>query len=67
MIQTKDIIKDTFWEILEEKPYNKITVKDIVNRCLLSFCPFLSGGNFQNKQSMVQYLRSYHQGMSSGL
>ena len=30
------------------------------------FCPFLSGSNFQNKQSMVQYLRSYHQGMSSG-
>ena len=24
MIQTKEIIKDTFWEILEEKPYNKI-------------------------------------------
>ena len=23
MIQTKKIIKDTFWEILEEKPYNK--------------------------------------------
>ena len=67
MIQTKDIIKDTFWEIMEEKPYNKITVKDIVNRCLLSFCPFLSGSNFQNKQSMVQDLRSYHQGMSSGL
>ena len=33
MIQTKEIIKDTFWEILEEKPYNKITVQDIVNRC----------------------------------
>lgn len=33
MIQTKEIIKDTFWELLEEKPYNKITVKDIVNRC----------------------------------
>ena len=32
MIQTKKIIKDTFWEILEEKPYNKITVQDIVNR-----------------------------------
>ena len=30
------------------------------------FCPFLSGSNFPNKQSMVQYLRSYHQGMSSG-
>ena len=33
MIQTKEIIKDTFWELLEEKPYNKITVQDIVNRC----------------------------------
>ncbi len=33
MIQTKKIIKDTFWEILEEKPYNKITVQDIVDRC----------------------------------
>ena len=33
MIQTKEIIKDAFWEILEEKPYNKITVQDIVNRC----------------------------------
>ncbi len=33
MLQTKKIIKDTFWEILEEKPYNKITVQDIVNRC----------------------------------
>ena len=33
MIQTKEIIKDTFWEILEEKTYNKITVQDIVNRC----------------------------------
>ena len=33
VIQTKKMIKDTFWEILEEKPYNKITVQDIVNRC----------------------------------
>ena len=33
MIQTKEIIKDTFWALLEEKPYNKITVQDIVNRC----------------------------------
>ena len=33
MIQTKEIIKETFWELLEEKPYNKITVQDIVNRC----------------------------------
>ena len=33
MIQTKKIIKETFWELLEEKPYNKITVQDIVKRC----------------------------------
>lgn len=33
VVHTKKIIKDTFWEILEEKPYNKITVQDIVNRC----------------------------------
>lgn len=33
MVHIKKIIKVTFWEILEEKPYNKITVQDIVNRC----------------------------------
>lgn len=33
MVHTKKIMKDTFWEILEEKPYNKITVQDIVDRC----------------------------------
>lgn len=33
MVHTKKIIKDAFWELLEEKPYNKITVQDIVNRC----------------------------------
>lgn len=30
---TKDLIVDTFWQLLEEKPYNKITVQDIVNQC----------------------------------
>lgn len=33
MIRTKEIIRDAFWELLEEKSYNKITVQDIVNRC----------------------------------
>ena len=33
MVHTKTILKDAFWEILEEKPYNKITVQDIVDRC----------------------------------
>lgn len=36
MIQTKKIIKNAFWELLEEKPYNKITVRDIVNRCCVN-------------------------------
>ena len=27
MIRTKEIIRDAFWELLEEKPYNKITVR----------------------------------------
>ena len=36
MVQTKKIIKDAFWEFLEEKPYNKITVRDIVNRCCVN-------------------------------
>ena len=33
MKQTKELITDTFWQLLEEKPYNKITVQDIVDRC----------------------------------
>ncbi|MDO4321273.1 MAG: TetR/AcrR family transcriptional regulator C-terminal domain-containing protein [Lachnospiraceae bacterium] len=33
MIRTKSIITDAFWQLLEEKPYNKITVKDIVDCC----------------------------------
>lgn len=33
MNYTKTAIKDAFWQLLEEKPYHKITVKDIVERC----------------------------------
>lgn len=33
MNRTKNAIIDAFWLLLEEKPYNKITVKDIVERC----------------------------------
>lgn len=33
MKQTKNLIIDTFWNILEEKPYNKITVQNIVDAC----------------------------------
>lgn len=30
---TKKAITDVFWQLLEEKPYNKITVQNIVDRC----------------------------------
>ena len=33
MKHTKELLTDTFWELLEEKPYSKITVNDIVRRC----------------------------------
>lgn len=32
MIVEQDI-KEAFWQLLEEKPYNKISVNDIVHRC----------------------------------
>lgn len=33
MNRTEMAIIDCFWELLEEKPYNKITVKNIIERC----------------------------------
>lgn len=36
MNHTKNAIIDAFWHLLEEKPYNKITVKDIVDQCQIN-------------------------------
>lgn len=33
MTQTEQFLTDAFWALLEEKPYKKITVRDIVDRC----------------------------------
>ena len=33
MNRTELAIITAFWQLLEEKPYNKITVKNIVERC----------------------------------
>lgn len=33
MNRTKNAIIEAFWQLLEKKPYNKITVKDIVDSC----------------------------------
>ena len=36
MKKTKETIIDAFWQLLEEKPFNKITVQNIVERCHLN-------------------------------
>lgn len=36
MNRTKSAITNAFWQLLEEKPYSKITVKDIVDRCQIN-------------------------------
>lgn len=36
MYKTEKVIRDTFVELLNEKPYNKITVRDIVERSHIS-------------------------------
>lgn len=36
MNRTKTAIIDAFWQLLEEKSYSKITVKDIVDRCQIN-------------------------------
>ena len=36
MNHTKSIIIDAFWQLLEQKPFSKITVKDIVDICQLN-------------------------------
>lgn len=33
MNRTKQVLSETFWQLLEEMPYSKITVKGIVDRC----------------------------------
>lgn len=33
MNHTKSAIIDAFWQLLEERPYTKITVRDIVELC----------------------------------
>ena len=36
MNRTKAAIIEAFWQLLEEKPFSKITVKDIVDRCQIN-------------------------------
>lgn len=41
MKKTKETIIDAFWQLLEEKTFNKITVQNIVERCALNRNTFL--------------------------
>ena len=52
MNRTKLAIVDTFWQLLEEKPYNKITVQDIVDRCQVNRNTFYY--HFQDIPSLAE-------------
>lgn len=53
MYRTKEAISDAFWQLLEEKPYHKITVQNIVERCQISRNSFYY--HFQDIPALVEY------------
>lgn len=54
MIRTKSAIVDVFWKLLEEKPYSKITVKDIVNSCQINRNTFYY--HFHDIPELLEYM-----------
>ena len=54
MNRTKDLIADTFSELLEQKPISKITVKDIVERCGINRNTFYY--HFQDIPALCEYI-----------
>lgn len=53
MNRTKKLISDTFWQLLEEKPYSKITVQNIVERCQLNRNTFYY--HFQDIPALAEF------------
>ena len=53
MNRTKLAIVDTFWQLLEEKPYNKITVQDIADDCGINRQTFYY--HFQDIYDLVEW------------
>ena len=51
--KTKETIIDAFWQLLEEKPFNKITVQNIVERCHLNRNTFYY--HFQDIPNLAEY------------
>ena len=54
MKKTKEIIIDAFWQLLEEKTFNKITVQNIVERCALNRNTFYY--HFQDIVDLVEWI-----------
>ena len=52
MNRTEKLISDAFWQLLDEKPYNKITVQNIVERCQVNRNTFYY--HFQNIQDLAE-------------
>lgn len=52
MNRTKRAIIDVFWQLLKEKPYNKITVQSIVERCQVNRNTFYY--HFQDIPSLAE-------------
>lgn len=52
MNRTKKAIMDVFWQLLEEKPYSKITVQSIVDRCQINRNTFYY--HFQDIPTLVE-------------
>ena len=52
MNRTKTFLINAFWKLLEEKPYNKITVKDIVDACQVNRNTFYY--HFQDIPSLLE-------------
>lgn len=53
MNQTKKAISDAFWQLLEERPYNKITVQNIVECCRVNRNTFYY--HFQDIPALAEY------------
>ena len=53
MNRTKHEIIVAFWQLLEKKPYNKITVQDIVDHCHVNRNTFYY--HFQDIPSLTEW------------
>lgn len=53
MNRTKKAISEVFWQLLEEKPYNKITVQNIVECCQVNRNTFYY--HFQDIADLTEY------------